>query len=256
MQRHNFRHDGLNLSYLDAGGTGETLIALHAHWMEGQTFAALASALAPGWRVIAPDQRGHGHSDHASTYTREDYLGDLAALVAHLGISRAVFLGNSLGGVNAYQFAARRPDCVRALIVEDIGTVIGDDTSFALAWSGVFKSCQDLEDRVGARFFPCLKDSVRSVAGGWRFAFEPKDMVQSQTHLNGDHWADWLASTCPALLLRGESSRVTTQQHVEEMAARRPATRLRVLPGGHVVHFDNPSVFNTAVAEFLAQLPA
>jgi len=255
MQRHHFQHDGLNLSYLDTGGVDETLIALHSHWMEGQTFASLAEALAPGWRVIALDQRGHGYSGHAATYMREDYLGDIDALLAHLGISRAVLLGNSLGGVNAYQFAARHPDRVRALIVEDIGTVIGDDTSFALSWSGVFKTCQDLEERIGSRFFPYLKDSVRSVAGGWRLVFEPKDMVQSQQYLNGNHWADWLASTCPALLIRGENSRVTTQEHVEEMAVRRPNTFLRVLSGGHVVHFDNPKGFNVAVSDFLAQLP-
>ena len=77
-------------------------------------------------------------------------------------------------------------------------------------------------------------------------------MVQSQTYLNGDHWADWLASTCPALLIRGQDSRVTTQEHVEEMAERRPDT----LSGGHVVHFDNPKGFNVAALEFLEQLPA
>ena len=155
MQRHNFQHDGLNLSYLDTGGVDETLVALHSHWMEGQTFDSLAAALAPGWRVIALDQRGHGYSGHAATYMREDYLGDIDALLAHLGISRTVLLGNSLGGVNAYQFAARHPDRVRALIVEDIGTVIGDDTSFALSWSGVFKTCQDLDVAVVCVYTNC-----------------------------------------------------------------------------------------------------
>jgi pimeloyl-ACP methyl ester carboxylesterase len=217
--------------------------------MEGQTFGLLAAALASAWRVIALDQRGHGYSGHASTYTRQDYLGDLDVLFAHLGISRAVLLGNSLGGVNAYQFAARHPDYVRALIVEDIGALIAYDTSFALSWSGVFKTCQDLEERIGPRFFPYLKDSVRSVAGGWRLAFEPQDTVQSQTYLNGDHWVDWLASICPALLIRGEDSRVTTQEHVEEMTERRPNTRLRVLPGGHVVHRTTRG--NKAVLGFL-----
>jgi len=80
--------------------------------------------------------------------------------------------------------------------------------------------------------------------------------MQSQTYLSSDHWADRLASTCPALLIRGENSRVTTHEHVEEMAKRRPDTRLRVLPGGQVVHFDNPNAFNGALSEFLAQLPA
>ena len=134
--------------------------------------------------------------------------------------------------------------------------MIGDDTSFALPWSGVFKTSQDLEGRIGPRFFPYLKDSVRSVAGGWRLSFEPKDMVQSQSLLNGDHWADWLASTCPARLIPGDGSRVTTQEHLEDMAARRPDTRLRVLSGGHDVHYDNPTHFNAAVLEFLEQLPA
>ncbi len=85
--------------------------------MEGVTFAPLAAARAPAWRVVALDQRGHGHSDHAPRaggYAREAYLGDVTALVAHLGLDTAVLLGNSLGGVNAYQFAARRPARARS----------------------------------------------------------------------------------------------------------------------------------------------
>lgn len=254
MQRYSFKHNGLTLSYLDAGGSGQALIALHAHWMEGQTFAPLARALAPEWRVIVLDQRGHGHSDHASTYTRGDYLDDLQGLFAHLGLERAVLLGNSLGGVNAYQFAARHPQNVRALIIEDIGAVIADDTSFALAWSGTFKTRNDLEERIGSRFLPYLKDSIRSVPDGWRLAFDPDEMAASQKAVNGDHWEDWLATTCPALLLRGKQSRVTTQQHMEEMATRRPHTLLRTLEGGHVIHFDNLPGFIANVREFLTSL--
>ena len=47
MQRHVFQHDGLTISWLDAGGDGRLLIALHAHWMEALTFAPLAESLAP-----------------------------------------------------------------------------------------------------------------------------------------------------------------------------------------------------------------
>jgi len=128
MKRFWFENDGLRLSYMDSEGTRPVLIAMHATWMEGATFVPLAEGLGAEWRgVVAPDQRGHGFSDHANAYGREDYLADLDVLFDHLHVSEAVLFGNSLGGVNAYQYAARRPERVSALIIEDIGVEIGDD---------------------------------------------------------------------------------------------------------------------------------
>ena len=253
MERHNFTSGSLTLSYLDAGGDGQLIIALHAHWMEAQTFMQLAHLLKPEWRVIALDQRGHGYSDHARSYTRDDYLGDLAALYDHLGVERSVMLGNSLGGVNAYQFAARHRDRVRALIIEDIGVIVKDDISFVLNWAGTFQTRQHLEEVIGPRFLPYLKDSIREDTKGWRLAFNPKEMVESQRGLWGDYWSDWLASACPALLIRGSQSRVTSQAHLEEMAERRPNTVFQHLPGGHVVHFDSPGAFAQSVRCFLLE---
>ena len=256
-QRRSFRNGGLTLSYLDVGGQGAALIALHAHWMEATTFGPLAETLAPAWRVIALDQRGHGYSDHAPRdggYTRDAYLSDLAALYAHLGLESAVLLGNSLGGVNAYQFAARHPGRVRALIIEDIGAVSTADTSFALDWVGTFPTRAALEARIGPRLLRSLAPSIRETAHGWRLAFDPEDAAASIVASRGDHWADWLASECPALLVRGRESRVTTQEQLEEMAARRPNTRLVTLEGGHTVHVDDPAAFADLVVDFLRDL--
>jgi hypothetical protein len=73
--------DGRTLSYVDFGGPGRRpLLALHGHMSEGMSYADLAARLAPDWRVIAPDQRGHGNSDRAAEYSREGYLADLEAL--------------------------------------------------------------------------------------------------------------------------------------------------------------------------------
>lgn len=254
MERRTFQHNQLTLSYLDAGGNGPVLIALHAHLMEAVTFAPLVFALAPQWRVVALDQRGHGHSDHARAYGRGDYLGDIAALYAHLGLEAAVLLGNSLGGANAYQFAAHHPQQVRALVIEDIGAVIADDTSFVLPWAGIFATRDALVEQIGQRFAPYFLDSFRQTPAGWQLAAEPRDMVASQALLNGDHWNDWLASRCPALLIRGSDSRVTTNAHFEDMAARRPNTKFVTLEGGHVVHMDNPDGFTAAVTTFLRRL--
>lgn len=257
LKRHYFQSGGLTLSYLDAGGDGPVLVALPAHWMEAVTYAPLAAALAPEWRVVALDQRGHGYSDHASTeggYTREAYIDDLMALFTHVGLETAVVLGNSLGGVNAYQFAARHPERASALIIEDIGVVMDDDTSFALSWGGVFPTRAALVDRVGPQFLPYLEDAFRETPAGWELAFDPRDTVASQIQLNGDHWADWLATDCPALLIRGRESRLTTAEIIEQMAARRPNTSVVTLDGGHVLHVDNPIGFTDAVRTFLQSL--
>ena len=255
MDRHRFLHDGLHFSYLDAGGEGRILIALHAHWMEALTYSAFAKSIAPEWRVVALDQRGHGQSDHAPSYAREDYLSDLDGLLSHLGVVEPVVLmGNSLGGVNAYQFAARSPARVRALIVEDIGVHVSGDADFILAWSGTFETREQLAERIGPRLLPYLQDSVRATPDGWRLAFDPPEIVESQKNLAGDYWRDWLASDCPALIVRGLNSPLTTQSHLEDMAMRRPNARLETLEGGHVVHFDNPDGFARSVRAFLDEL--
>lgn len=250
MKRLSFTHHGLTLSFLDSGD-GSPLVALHAHWMEAATFAPLAEMLPPRWRLIALDQRGHGFSDHAPSYTRIDYLGDIVGLLDHLGLRSVVILGNSLGGANAYQFAARFPDRVSAMIIEEIGAVINDDTSFALPWAGLYATRAALEERIGERLVPALTPSIRETAAGWMLAFNPHDTVQSQKALNGDYWDDWLASSCPALLIGGRDSRVTDAALLKQMATRRPNTKLVTLAGGHVVHFDNPEGFAKAVGEFI-----
>ncbi len=254
LTRRAFKSGGLTLSYLDTGGDGPALVALHSHFLEGATYAPLANSLVPDWRVIALDQRGHGYSDHAPTYSRQDYLDDLKTLLDHLEIRRAVLLGNSLGGANAYQFASAWPECVSAMIIEDIGVVITDDITFCLAWSGMFKTYEELAKKIGPRFLPYLKESIRQGESGWHLAFEPEDMVRSQRELNGDHWHDWLASSCPALVIRGSESRVSDPIHLQEMVKRRPHSQLKIVPGGHNVHVDSPAEFLAAVREFLTGL--
>ncbi|HSZ16116.1 MAG TPA: alpha/beta hydrolase [Terracidiphilus sp.] len=254
LERHTFQHAGLTFSYLDSRIGDQTLIALHAHLMEAATFAPLAAALAPDWRVVALDQRGHGYTDHAPSYTRADYIADLEALFAHLHLPRAVLLGNSLGGVNAFQFAALHPEQVTALIIEDIGATVSDDIRFILAWAGTFATREALAAKVGERFALYIADSFRHTRDGWRLAFEPAEMLDSQNQLIGDHWHNWLATTGPALLVRGRQSRVTNPDEMEQMARRRPNTTLVTLDGGHVLHIEDPFAFNATVRGFLDSL--
>lgn len=113
------------LSYLEwpAEGDAPTLVFLHATGFHALTYRALLAPLAGGVRILAPDQRGHGHSTLAAdpalmtgwTVYRDDLIRFLDGLDG-----RAVHLaGHSLGGVVAAMAAARRPELVRGLVLAD-----------------------------------------------------------------------------------------------------------------------------------------
>ncbi|MFJ6928007.1 alpha/beta fold hydrolase [Streptomyces nigra] len=111
--------DGRRLSYLDSGGPGHPLLALHGHFSaRAAPSPPLAQALLPRWRVVAPDRRAYGFSDRGPDFSREGCIADATALLTHLGLERPVVLGHSLGGVNAYQLATRHPGLLRALVIE------------------------------------------------------------------------------------------------------------------------------------------
>lgn len=220
--------------------------------MEAGTYADLAEALAPKWRVIALDQRGHGHSDHADDLSWDAFIGDLAAFLDHLKIGGpATIAGNSLGGTVAFRFATRWPAKVRAMIIEEAPAEEDADLGFMREWAGVYPTRQALEAKIGERLAWSVAPSFRQTAEGWTLAFSPDALADAQEGLNGDFWADWSATDCPVLLVRGSQSRAVDGAVLEKMAAKRANTTLATFDAGHVVHHDVPTAFASAVRSFL-----
>jgi pimeloyl-ACP methyl ester carboxylesterase len=69
-----------------------------------------------GYRLIAYDARGHGASSAAESYEYADLVGDLEAVLAHLGIERSALVGSSMGAATAMAFALEHPERVAALV--------------------------------------------------------------------------------------------------------------------------------------------
>ncbi len=250
--------NGLRLSYIDFEGSGKPILALHGHYSNGRTFSGLADALRGKWHVIALDQRGHGWSDKPDDYSREAYVSDIEAVMEKLGIAPGVVLGHSLGGLNAYQLAAHRPDLVGALVVEDIGIEIPALPIPTDGWPERFDSLRAMSDWFAARgqaIDPYFLESVAEYPDGWGFRFDYGQLKRSMQLLQGDWRVDWLASKCPALLLHGHKSWVLSTGHAREMARIRPNARLVEFPGcGHTIHDDEPQGYYGAVGEFLSSL--
>ena len=109
--------NGLQL-YYEIHGDGAPLILIHGGGGATGTFDALLPALAANRRVIAVDLQAHGRTADIDRPLRFEHLADdVAALIAHLGLSAATVLGYSQGGVVALQTAIRHPRLVDGLIV-------------------------------------------------------------------------------------------------------------------------------------------
>ncbi|WP_406234394.1 alpha/beta fold hydrolase [Nocardia sp. NBC_01009] len=253
MHRNELTIDGRRISYLDAGGDGKPLLAMHGHLEEAATWAQLAADLAPQWRVIAPDQRGHGDSDRGPDYSLEGYVADAVAVIEHLGVGPVAILGHSGRGITAMRVAAQRPDLVSALIVEEIGAVHVSTGAldFVLGWPQQAPTRQELLDALGFAA-PMFAEVLReNPDGSWRLPFVPQDMVDSENLVTGDYWADWLGSTCPALLIVGNKRPCVDPALAQAMVTKGANTTLVTLDTDHFAHKGDPAGFAAAVRNFL-----
>ncbi|GLV73583.1 alpha/beta fold hydrolase [Streptomyces hygroscopicus] len=256
---------GRRFALTDFGGPGAPVLALHGHFGRGRMYAPLAAALAPEWRVIALDQRGHGLTGGGGPFTLDEYVADAAALLRELRLGPVPVVAHSTGAVGGYALAARHPDLVSALVVEDIGAVtdrpvVSHPVLDVSNWPTWAVDREKLRAAIESRGIPDASYFLDSAepdpqTGGWRLLFEPSHMMASQQAMCGDFWDDWLGSSCPALLMRGEHSPLLPPGHAHEMADRRPNTRLREFAGcGHWIHDDAPREYARAVRSFLNAL--
>jgi pimeloyl-ACP methyl ester carboxylesterase len=251
---------GRDFSWIDFGGPGRPVVALHGTFGRGVQFGPLAQRLAPEYRVVALDQRGHGLSAHGGTFTRADFVADAAEFVQRLDLAPVFVLGHSLGGVNALQLAAWHPDLVRALVLEDTPVVTDEselphpvvDTS---GWPAPTATRRELAEALAAMDMPAIGyflDSAVERDGRWTMCFDYTDMMAAQYGNVGRFWDDWLGSTHPALLLRGTDSTLLSARLAADMVTRRPGTELVEFPGcGHWVHRDDPAGHALAIRDFL-----
>src|SRR3954462_7553608 len=108
---------GMDLFY-EVEGAGEPLLWLHGGMGLGRDWQYIFTGPPAGYRLIAPDQRGHGKSAGArATYSFEQAARDSFALLDHLKLDRAKIIGLSGGGITALHMAALDPSRVAAMVV-------------------------------------------------------------------------------------------------------------------------------------------
>lgn len=108
--------NGLNLFYRDSG-EGEPLLLLHGFTGSGADWQHVFATPPPGYRIIAPDLRGHGQSTNPSrVFKFADVARDIFALLDHLGIDRVKAIGMSAGANTLLHMTTQQPQRVSAMV--------------------------------------------------------------------------------------------------------------------------------------------
>jgi pimeloyl-ACP methyl ester carboxylesterase len=115
---------GVGIEY-EVTGEGRPVVLLHGFPDSGRVWREQVPALAEaGFRVIVPDERGYGRSDHPSTvdaYAIPFLAGDVIAILDDLGIERAHLVGHDWGAAVAWATASLVPDRVDHLVALSVG---------------------------------------------------------------------------------------------------------------------------------------
>ncbi|NWF74863.1 MAG: alpha/beta fold hydrolase [Nitrospirae bacterium] len=257
--------NGITLAYSDRG-TGLPLVFLHAFPLNRTMWAQQEKALALEFRIITIDLRGHGESDAPLwRYTLDQSADDVRALLDHLAIQQALFVGLSMGGYILFAFYRKYAARVKGMILADTraqaDTEEGKQGRFQMAQTAYKKGPPAIADIMIPKLLspatiqtkPDLVRQVRAmvennqisgIAGDLMAMAERQDSVPLLSQI-----------TCPTQIIVGELDQATPPSDSRLMAEQIPHARLAVIPhAAHLSNLEQPEAFNQIVAAFASEL--
>ncbi|PWH83675.1 alpha/beta hydrolase [Algibacter marinivivus] len=119
-------HKGINIFYTDEG-KGDVIVLLHGFLENASMWRPFIPELSLNNRVIALDLLGHGNTECLGYIHSMELMAEaVEAVLNHLKIKSATFIGHSMGGYVALAFAERKPKVVNGLCL--MNSTASDDT--------------------------------------------------------------------------------------------------------------------------------
>jgi 3-oxoadipate enol-lactonase len=254
---------GRRLRYEDTGGPGLPLVLSHGFLMDADMFQPQVEALTPGQRIITWDQRGHGQTvSPLEPWTYWDSADDLAALLDHLGVRRAVIGGMSQGGFVSLRFALRHPQSTAGLVLIDTQSGTEDPAKAAQydlmhdVWTGTGPN-EQLLGMVAAIIVG--NESPESAA--WIERWKAMDATALspiyRTLMDRDDLTARLGEiSAPAIVIHGTDDVAIDISLAHALCAGLPGCQgvVAVQGAGHASNLTHPAPVNQAIAGFLASL--
>jgi pimeloyl-ACP methyl ester carboxylesterase len=272
--------DGVRIHLLEWSREGVPFLMLHGFGNDAHVWDDFAPAVAPYYRALALDHRGHGDSDwdRERRYQHDTMVRDVEAVCRELGIDRLVLMGHSLGGRIAMLFADRNPQRMAGLILVDIGPdldprgvtrirqeiesnprpTFASVEEYARALTLAYPAARPdavmrmarhgLKRRDDGRFAPKLDPGLMAAGRGE----SPEVQAERARAANRALWKALAKVSCPTLVVRGAASDVLSPETADRMEEVLPKGSLAIVPqASHSVMIDNPDGFRDAVTQFV-----
>ena len=241
------------------------VVCLHGITAHGGRFRRLAEErLAPRFRILAPDLRGHGRSGYEPPWTIATHLQDIVETLAEAGVERARWIGHSFGGRLVLELAARDPERVeRAALLDPAIHVLPhiglDRASHELAGESFGSAEEAIEARLASsavtpREF--LEEEMREHLvpdpdGRLRYRYCRPAVIAAYSELCAEPPPPGTLRA-PALLVYAPEFGLVRDEHLEAFAGH---AEVLAVPGGHVVYWDAYEETAAALERFLLEDP-
>ncbi|MBI2166309.1 MAG: alpha/beta hydrolase [Chloroflexi bacterium] len=264
---------GLKLHYLDWGTKGKPwMLFLHGGSQQAHSWDFVALHFCPDYHVIALDQRGHGDTEWApeGDYSGAAHQKDITGFVDAIGMDKFILTGLSMGGRNAYTYAANHAAKVRALVIVDVGPEVNapgtgrirqfvQDSQEAEFDEWVKRTLQFDPFRTEEQVRGSLLHNLRKLPNGkWGPKYDTRFRGSGRGEAGSDTAEGWkLVSRIktPTLIIRGGNSDVFFEAHAVKLQQAIPGSKWVTVPkAGHHVQGDNPVGLISEVGGFLKGL--
>jgi pimeloyl-ACP methyl ester carboxylesterase len=243
------------------------LVCVHGAGGSSVVWMDVVRRLPPARRVVAPDLPGHGQSERgAAPLDLEGYRDTLLGLSTHLGLSRVVLMGHSMGGAIALHCALAWPERVAGLVLVNSAARLPVSPEFlALLTAALPRAAEPgeaeavvdrLPSELGDLFFsPATAKDVRERWQAMLLSATRQTVLED--FLACDHFAvgERLGELkLPTLVIGGQDDLLVPPRAVAATAKKIAGAELRLVPDtGHLTHLEQPETFFGLLGEFLNQ---
>ena len=239
--------NGQRINFEDTGGSGPAVIFSHGFLMDRTMFEPQVAALTPGFRCITWDERGFGGTAATGPFTYWDSANDALALLDHLSVDAAFFVGMSQGGFVSLRAALTAPDRVRGLGLIDTQSGVE-----AAETRPIYEAMVDDWTTNGPH--DELAAAVASIifgggydASAWIAKWQAGDKAAIRepftTLMGRDDVTSRLGEiTAPTIIFHGEEDAAIAMAHAE---------LVRIPGAGHASNLSHPDAVNGPLIEFL-----